>query len=304
MSLLFWGFVKGSKLPRKKKSAVTGDRRRLYTDEFKEEAVRMLLDGHTAPSVKDRLGLPNTNMLYRWKQEFLAQSGPLASSLEARVKDLESELRRVERERDVLKKAFGYFRPQRVTDVYTVIDVLAAEGVATIAEVCRFLGVNRTSFHAWRVADPTVSQEQEEQLTPLIRMLFKKHRRRYGARRIASELREREHVCSPKKVSKVLKTQGLRAIQPKSFVPKTTDSRHRLGYSPNLLLDSKEPTGINQVWVGDITYIPLDGGTFCYLASLMDLFSRRIVGWHLKDDMTESPGAGGAAIGDQRTATF
>lgn len=172
--------------------------------------------------------------------------------------------------------------------MYTVIDVLAAEGVATIAEVCRFLGVNRTSFHAWRVADPTVSQEQEEQLTPLIRMLFKKHRRRYGARRIASELREREHVCSPKKVSKVLKTQGLRAIQPKSFVPKTTDSRHRLGYSPNLLLDSKEPTGINQVWVGDITYIPLDGGTFCYLASLMDLFSRRIVGWHLKDDMTES----------------
>ena len=172
--------------------------------------------------------------------------------------------------------------------MYTVIDVLAAEGVATIAEVCRFLGVNRTSFHAWRVADSTVSQEQEEQLTPLIRMLFKKHRRRYGARRIASELREREHVCSPKKVSKVLKTQGLRAIQPKSFVPKTTDSRHRLGYSPNLLLDSKEPTGINQVWVGDITYIPLDGGTFCYLASLMDLFSRRIVGWHLKDDMTES----------------
>jgi putative transposase len=71
-------------------------------------------------------------------------------------------------------------------------------------------------------------------------------------------------------------------------VPKTTDSRHRLGYSPNLLLDSKEPTGINQVWVGDITYIPLDGGKFCYLTSLMDLFSRRIVGWHLKDDMTES----------------
>ena len=171
--------------------------------------------------------------------------------------------------------------------MYTVIDALAAEGVATIAEVCRFLGVNRTSFHAWRVADSTVSQEQEEQLTPLIRILFKKHRRRYGARRIASELREREHVCSPKKVSKVLKTQGLRAIQPKSFVPKTTDSRHRLGYSPNLLLDSKEPTGINQVWVGDITYIPLDGGTFCYLATLMDLFSRRIVGWHLHEDMTE-----------------
>lgn len=172
--------------------------------------------------------------------------------------------------------------------MYTVVDVIVSEGLATIADVCRFLEVNRTAFHAWRVAEPTVSQEQEEQLTPLIRILFQKHHRRYGARRIACELRERGHVCSPKKVSKVLKTQGLRAIQPKSFVPKTTDSRHRLGYSPNLLLDAKKPTGINQVWVGDITYIPIQGGTFCYLASLMDQFSRRIVGWHLKDDMTES----------------
>jgi len=161
-----------------------------------------------------------------------------------------------------------------------------------VSEVCRFLDVNRTAFHAWRVAGPTVSEGQEEQLTPLIRILFRKHRRRYGARRIAEELRERGHVCSPRRVSKVLKTQGLRAIQPKSFVPKTTDSRHRLGYSPNLLLDAHKPTSINQVWVGDITYIPLEGGTFCYLASLMDLFSRHIVGWHLKADMTESAPAG------------
>ena len=201
------------------------------------------------------------------------------------------------------KKSVGHFRPQRVTDVYAVIDVITAEGIATIAEVCRFLDVNRTAFHAWRVAEPTVSQEQDKQLTPLIRILFKKHRRRYGARRIACELRERGHVCSPKKVSKVLKTQGLRAIQPKSFVPKTTDSRHRLGYSPNLLSDSKEPTGINRVWVGDITYIPLDGRTFCYLASLMDLFSRRIVGWHRQRRHDGISGTGSAAIGDQRTAT-
>ena len=96
-------------MPRKKKLAVSGDRSSRYTDEFKSEAVQMLLDGHTAPSVKDRLGLPNTNMLYRWKQEFLTRSGPVASSLEARVKELESELRRVERERDVLKKALAIF---------------------------------------------------------------------------------------------------------------------------------------------------------------------------------------------------
>jgi transposase len=91
-------------MPRKKKSEPSQDRRRRYTEEFKQEAVQMLLDGLTAPSVKDRLGLPNVNMLYRWKKEFLASSGPVASSLDARVKELETELRRVERERDILKK--------------------------------------------------------------------------------------------------------------------------------------------------------------------------------------------------------
>lgn len=175
-----------------------------------------------------------------------------------------------------------------MSDVYAAIESIISAGIASVSETCRFLDVNRTAFHAWRVSGPTAVETQEEELTPLIRILFRKHRRRYGARRIADELHEMGHVCSPRKVSKVLKTQGLRAIQPKSFVPKTTDSRHRLGYSPNLLLDTAEPTDINQVWVGDITYIPLQGGTFCYLASLMGLFSRRIIGWELKDDMTES----------------
>ena len=94
-------------MPRKNKSAVSSNGRRRYTDEFKEEAVQMLLDGHTAPSIKERLGLPNCAMLYRWKQEQLARCGPVAGSLEARVRELETELRRVERERDVLKKALA-----------------------------------------------------------------------------------------------------------------------------------------------------------------------------------------------------
>ncbi len=78
--------------------------RRIFPKEFKEESVQMLLDGHTASSVAKRLGLSNASLLYRWKGEQLAQSGPVASTLEVRVRELEIELRRVERERDVLKK--------------------------------------------------------------------------------------------------------------------------------------------------------------------------------------------------------
>jgi transposase InsO family protein len=81
---------------------------------------------------------------------------------------------------------------------------------------------------------------------------------------------------------------GLCAIQPKSYRPRTTDSRHRLGYSPNLLLSSPLPVRINRVWVGDISYVPVRGSGFLYLALLMDLYSRRVVGWELQDHMRES----------------
>tara|TARA_R110002167_G_scaffold56052_2_gene159266 strand:- start:772 stop:1071 length:300 start_codon:yes stop_codon:yes gene_type:complete len=83
--------------------------RRQFTEQFKQDAIQMLLDGHSATSVVDRLGLSGTNLLYRWKREQLRQSGPVASSLDSRVKELEIELRRVERERDILKKALSIF---------------------------------------------------------------------------------------------------------------------------------------------------------------------------------------------------
>ena len=83
--------------------------RRVYTREFKEDAVRMLLDGHSAASVCERLGLSQANLLYRWKKDFLGEGRGIASDLEQRVRQLEGELRRVERERDILKKALSIF---------------------------------------------------------------------------------------------------------------------------------------------------------------------------------------------------
>ena len=84
-------------------------RRREFTEEFRREAVQMMLDGHTAASVAGRLGLSGTNLLYRWKREQLERTGPVATSLEARVRELEVELHRAERERDILKKALAIF---------------------------------------------------------------------------------------------------------------------------------------------------------------------------------------------------
>jgi transposase len=83
--------------------------RRVYSDELKAEAVQMLLDGHRAQSVASNLGLSSVSLLYRWKAKLLRQSGTAAATLENRVRELEEHLRRVERERDVLKKALAIF---------------------------------------------------------------------------------------------------------------------------------------------------------------------------------------------------
>ena len=83
--------------------------RRRFTEEFKQEAVRMLVDGQSATTVAERLGLSGTNLLYQWKQALIGRGGAAAEGLEARVRQLEDELRRVERERDILKKALAIF---------------------------------------------------------------------------------------------------------------------------------------------------------------------------------------------------
>jgi transposase len=81
--------------------------RRSFSEEFKQEAVQLLLDGHSAPSVAERLGISGANVLYRWKKAILHRAGPAGQTLGDRVSQLEDELRRVERERDILKKALA-----------------------------------------------------------------------------------------------------------------------------------------------------------------------------------------------------
>lgn len=82
--------------------------RRTYSDDLKAEAVQMLLDGHSPASVAKNLGLSGSSLLYRWKEQLLAESGPAATTLQNRVRQLEQELRRVERERDILKKPWPF----------------------------------------------------------------------------------------------------------------------------------------------------------------------------------------------------
>ena len=95
-----------------RKDAGTGGKRRKYDDEFKAQAVQMLLDGHSASSIAERLGISRSNLIHRWKQKQVKQAGPVGETQDSRVRQLEQELQRVLRERDVLKKALIIFGRQ------------------------------------------------------------------------------------------------------------------------------------------------------------------------------------------------
>jgi transposase InsO family protein len=129
---------------------------------------------------------------------------------------------------------------------YPVITHLEEESFP-VAAVCHALDVSRAGYYAYAQGDVGLREQEDARLRPLVRQIFWEHKRRYGARRIAVELAAQGETCGPGRVSRLLKQLGLQAIQPRSFRPRTTQSRHPLGYSPNLLLDAKPPSGINQV---------------------------------------------------------
>jgi transposase InsO family protein len=162
------------------------------------------------------------------------------------------------------------------------------EEVFTCKAQCRVLNISRSAYYAWRVKKMLPPMADKKSVEQQIIDTFGEHKRRYGARRIAKAIQMKGLKLSRYKATRVMKAFGLKAIQPRSFVPKTTNSRHNYKISPNLLLDRSLPEKPNEVWVGDITYIPMAGGRWCYLGVWMDLFSRKIIGWQLEEHMKEA----------------
>lgn len=126
-------------------------------------------------------------------------------------------------------------------------------------------------------------QSSDERIGVQVEDIFKRHRRRYGYRRVWKELTNQGITCAPVRVRRVMRERGLKALQPKTYVPRTSDGRADKP-SPNLLLDQPLPEQPNKVWAGDITFIPTAGG-WMYLAVVIDLCSRKVVGWALADHM-------------------
>lgn len=149
------------------------------------------------------------------------------------------------------------------------------------------MGVSASGYYAWRKRLREPPKLRRKTLAQLVRNCYFENRRRYGVRRIKASLNKEGIKIGKFKVRRLMKEEGLRAIGPKKFVPKTTDSRGTLA-SPNLLKDIPlEECAPTKIIIGDITYIPLQNGSWCYLAIWQDKVTRRIIGWSLSAEMTQ-----------------
>jgi putative transposase len=153
---------------------------------------------------------------------------------------------------------------------------MSMQGNLGIERMCQLASVSRAGFYRSLQEREPVEEDMEVRST--IQQIFAEHKRRYGYRRIAAELRRRGMLVNHKRVARIMREDNLLAVQPRAFVV-TTDSDHQLEVYLNLASRMKL-TGVNQLWVADITYIRLPH-EFVYLAVILDAYSRKVVGWEL-----------------------
>jgi putative transposase len=148
----------------------------------------------------------------------------------------------------------------------------------SVERMCQALQVSRSGYYAWCRRPESRRAREDRRLAVEIRATHRRNREVYGSPRIHKDLRERGLRCSRKRVARLMREEGVRAKQSRKFRPLTTDSRHTMPIAPNVLDRNFEASSPNQAWVADITYIPTREG-WLYLAVILDLFSRAVVGW-------------------------
>ncbi len=150
--------------------------------------------------------------------------------------------------------------------------------------MCDALSVSPSGYYAWRSRPESPRKIANRELLVDISRVYRQHRERYGAPRIHAELRAEGHTISRKRVARVMRQHGIRARAPRRYRVCTTDSKHSLPVAENLLDQNFVAERPDQVWLADITYIPTGEG-WLYLAVILDLFTRKVVGWAMRDHM-------------------
>ncbi|MGH8572910.1 MAG: IS3 family transposase [Gammaproteobacteria bacterium] len=262
--------------------------RRKHSAEFKREAVQVAQQaGVTKKQVAAELGIHPT-LLRKWSEQF--ESGAwetkpgtaLKSGQTQELERLRRELNRVKTERDILKKAPGLLREGTLVRYGFMA---RHRSIWPVRVMCRMLEVSHAGFYDWFGRGPSAHAVENERLVGLIRASFAQSDLTYGSPRVWRDLAEWGETASENRVARLMGKHGIRARPKRRRLSGDTGVRPEHAIAANLLDRDFAATAPNQKWVADFTYVWTAEG-WLYVAVVLDLFSRRVVGWSMSAQMT------------------
>ncbi|WP_406626848.1 IS3 family transposase [Enterobacter kobei] len=254
-----------------------------YPEEFKTEAVKQVVDrGYSVASVATRLDI-TTHSLYAWIKKYGPDSSTHKeqSDAQAEIRRLQKELKRVTDERDILKKPRGVLRKAVRLRYAFIRDNSCCWPVRLL---CRVLDVHPSGFYAWLQQPHSQRHQADLRLTGQIKQFWLESGCVYGYRKIHLDLRDSGQQCGVNRVWRLMKRVGIKA-QVGYRSPRARKGEASI-VSPNRLQRQFNPDAPDERWVTDITYIRTHEG-WLYLAVVVDLFSRKIIGWSMQSRMTK-----------------
>ncbi|MGD8108354.1 IS3 family transposase [Pantoea sp. FN0302] len=255
-----------------------------YPEEFKIEAVKQVVDrGYSVSSVATRLDI-TTHSLYAWTKKYGPDSSTNKehSDAQAEIRRLQKELKRVTDERDIFKKSRGVLRKAVRLRYAFISDNTCCWPVRLL---CRVLDVHPSGFYSWLQQPHSQRHQEDLRLTGQIKQFWLESGCVYGYRKIHLDLRDSGQQCGVNRVWRLMKSTGIKA-QVGYRSPRARKGEASI-VSPNRLQRQFNPDAPDERWVTDITYIRTHEG-WLYLAVVVDLFSRKIIGWSMQSRMTKA----------------
>ncbi|HHA1181279.1 TPA: IS3 family transposase [Enterobacter asburiae] len=255
-----------------------------YTPEFKEEAVRQITErGYSVAEVSDRLGV-SAHSLYKWlraiKPDNSEQHARDLPEAKSEILKLRAQLKRTEEERDILKKGRAVLCKGARLKYRFINEHRTVWGVMTM---CRVLDVARAGFYAWLHNPASARDKDNQRLLTLIRDSYSLSGGVYGYRRVHGDLNEIGETCGKNRVGRIMQLNRIKAVRGYK-APRRIAGRPSV-VAPNRVQRQFTIVRANQVWVTDITYIRTWQG-WLYLAVVIDLFARNVVGWSMKPTLS------------------
>ncbi|WP_370427675.1 IS3 family transposase [Klebsiella pasteurii] len=255
-----------------------------FTPEIKEEAVRQITErGYSVAEVSDRLGV-SAHSLYKWlraiKPDNSEQHARDLLEAKSEILKLRAQLKRTEEERDILKKGRAVLCKGARLKYRFINEHRSVWGVMTM---CRVLCVARAGFYAWLHNPVSARDKDNQRLLTLIRDSYSLSGGVYGYRRVHGDLNEIGEICGKNRVGRIMQLNRIKAVRGYK-APRRIAGRPSV-VAPNRVQRQFTVVRANQVWVTDITYIRTWQG-WLYLAVVIDLFARNVVGWSMKPTLS------------------